>query len=144
MFATSSCSKTGSSSGSSTPTSTFDITINGHSYHLSNSSVLPTIEATTISSGSTFIVGVSASSSNTVIVVINATKSDISSALGIYSSPQNLALIDEGDGGKSYLIQSGTVNVTTSNGQEVKGTFNLTCTYNGSTYPVTGDFDYNH
>ena len=174
LAALSSCHTSSSSSTTvtpTTPTSTFNITVNGHSYHLSgNMSSNPPISvtATTTGSGTAYSLAISATDLNhSISASISAYKTDLSSALGTYyegydSSASGIThpggqiggymtIIDYGDGGKAYTNQQGvyagqisTVDVTVSNGSEVKGTFSLKLNYNGTISNITGDFDYKH
>lgn len=180
-----SCSKSGGTSTPVTPTpaapiSTFNITINGHSYHLSGyaplvvasnpslSSSSLQIGGSTVGGSSQYQFGLTCSDLNkSVAVTIAGYKTDMSSAIGTYysgydssssgiSNPggtltSNFSIIDYGDGGKIYTNYYGvygntisTMNISISNGSELKGTFNLKLSYNGAIYNITGDFDYKH
>ena len=157
MLAMTSCHTSGTGSTSvtpTTPTSTFNITINGHSYHLTNSSniytsIVGTTLATDIYKAKIMVTDVHSGS-----FVIGGIKPDLSSALGTYSCDSAIektygltSIRDDGDGGKIYSSLCpgiSTVTVTVSNGTELKGTFSLNLSYNGTVYPITGDFDYKH
>jgi len=162
----------------SAPTNTLNITINGHSYHITGHStgshVTPyfDLSGTTVGAGSIFefsMTGNDVTAGNKINLRIGGWKTDMSSATGTYYNgydssssgitwpggyPGNsgtIQVVDYGDGGKAYsnLIgvyagQKSTVTVTVSNSTELKGTFNLNLSYNGTIYNITGDFDYNH
>ncbi len=136
-----------------TPVSTFNITINGHSYHLSsnaNSNPPIVVRATTLSVAGEFMLSFGGTNTNQVGTSFTGLKSDLSSPLGTYivdSSHGSNEVEDYGDGSKIYIgnhSSGGTATVTICNGTECKGTFNVNLSYNNITYPVTGDFDYKH
>ncbi|PQJ09378.1 hypothetical protein CJD36_019210 [Flavipsychrobacter stenotrophus] len=144
----------------SVTTSTCNITFNGKTYNVSVTGTVPgnTITANTQNLNNVFVFGLRSLDLNKVDVTISAHKYDISTALGTYITGYSISntpilvgcyitVTDYGDGGKVYSGTSdslSTVNVSLSNGSEVKGTFNVNLLYNGATYPATGDFDYKH
>ena len=163
MFAISSCSTGGSTVTPVTPTtpvSTFNITFNSKTYNLISSSTKPvTIVAQTINQSNGFGVVVSAGDLTKVSFKSVGHMYNLASAIGNYTTGYGVSttpsyftgsyidIVDFGDGGKDYsgtMDSTSTINISVSNGTEVKGTFNINLLYNGTTYPATGDFDYKH
>lgn len=139
-----------------TPTSTFNITYNGKSYH----STTPDVVSAFVSApGNSPDWGVSI---NMVSTHIRCNFTGIKygssgTAVGIYKSgnatglPSTLLdVTDYDDANKHYtsnfngLDTASTITVITNTANECKGTFNIILTYNGTSYPATGDFDYKH
>lgn len=152
-----SCHTSSSSSTSvtpATPTSTFNITVNGHSYHLSGNSYsnpILSLQAQTLATSNYAVQITWNDGAHKTSGSINAYKADMSSAIGTYTNDSmslaQVGVFDYGDGGKFYSNAgpgTSTVTITTSNSSEVKGTFNLNLTYSGAQYNITGDFDYKH
>ena len=166
LLTISSCTTSGSGSGTSvTPatSSTFNITYNGKTYHLTSTTTAPitVVTAMTNSSsatGTTFWTASAGASNNHIQCSIGGGKfTDLSNATGVYkggcgggTTYSALNLTDLDDGNKRYETDctghdtTSTLTITTSNATEVKGTFNVILTYNGNYYPATGDFDYKH
>lgn len=167
LVALSSCHTSSSSSTSvtpATPTSTFNITYNGKTYHLT-SSAPGTVPATVISAitasssspaqwGATLV----AQNSHIQCSFMAEKVTNLSTAIGTYNevgcgggvTHSTLNLTDMDDGNKRYETDctghdtTGSITITVSNSSECKGTFSLTLSYNGNYYPATGDFDYKH
>ncbi len=157
LLAFSSCTKKGSTTGtgSTATNSTFNITLNGHSYNATcpkgGAVGYPSIQATTgtntdINTGlQVFRSIITVNKANEIFFSVSGKKSDLSTSVGTYQAlyVATPIIIDNGDGGKGYGVDStSTVTISVSNSTEIKGTFNLTLLYNGSSYPATGDFDF--
>jgi hypothetical protein len=178
MLAISSCSPGSSSTGSTTvapiapvDSSTFNVTISGHNYHIAaprgvsgsaGNNLISAVTATGYGSGKysgrqilNSLIEIE-DGGKSLHFVVSGQRLDLSSALGTYligidtanSTATNYGgfqVLDIGDGGKLYQAAfdtTSTITVSLSNSTEVKGTFNLKGRYNGTLYPITGDFDY--
>jgi hypothetical protein len=161
-----SCTKKSTSTGSgtgggtpgtgTTPVSTFNITIDGHSYNEPPLSMTAQTFSLLKSNGGNYMVFNLNCVNNKVLAAIKAYKLDASTGTGTYiadNSPfvsfGSTLVTDYGDGGKMYinnngaaLIGSVSVNVTVSNGSQCKGTFDMNLEYNGSLHNIKGNFDY--
>ncbi len=168
LIAASSCTPSGSGSGTTlTPatSSTFNITYNGKTYHLTSTTTAPltVVNATTTSSTSpssgitTWGINAVASDSHIQCNMGGIKFTNISTAVGTYKAGcgggttlSTLNLTDADDGNKMYQTDctgadtTSTVTVTSSTSTECKGTFNVILSYGGHYYPATGDFDYKH
>jgi hypothetical protein len=159
----------GTPSTGTTPVSTFNITIDGHSYNLSgNMTTNPPLGLTASTLGSSvYVLTVTCSDLNKKISFSSQLyKQDLTTATGTYYSGYDssasgatlpggifnygqLNVCDFADGGKVYSNKHGvyagqisTANVTVSNESQIKGTFSLKLSYNDKIYNIKGDFDY--
>lgn len=140
----------------SIPASSYDITLNGHSYHRSSSSqILPILN---VGIGSTL------DDCQTTIVINDAPyitawfwgmKTDTINKIGTYKViggvTTNQTIQDNGTNITYFLApnssstSSGTITVSTYTSSEIKGTFNIYGTTDDvNFYNITGAFDYHH
>jgi hypothetical protein len=148
----------------SAPTSTFNITYNGKTYHLTSSApgtvpvtVISAITGSSSSPVAEWTVSTGATDSHIQCTFGGAKFNNMSTAIGTYRSGcgsgvtiSSLYLLDKDDGNKTYETDctghdsTSTLTVTVASATECKGTFNVILSYNGNYYPATGDFDYKH
>lgn len=156
LLTLSACSKSGKTT-STTPTSSYDITLNGHSYHRSSSSKITPI----------VVIGIAATPGDCQVQIgINdpgytsasfwGSKADTTNKVGTYNVIGNSAndVEDYGDQSILYVLSGingattynvGTITVSVYNSTEIKGTFNINGVTGNDTliHNITGDFDYN-
>lgn len=144
------CTKDSTNDNVSTVKSTMNVTLGGHTYHLSYSqadrskgdTLMVTTNTVTNDSGKLVYESTLSIIDSNISLGFVAQKSKLSSPVDMYNITQCTIIKDKADSGKVYLFQSGVLEITAVNGNEIKGNFVLKCTNNSIYNDIVGDFDY--